>query len=64
MISKEAHKNKKAYIKPEVTRLDLDTSLVLMQPSNPSHHHSTGKSEGNKGVDTPFASPFGDKPFN
>jgi hypothetical protein len=64
MISKEDYINKKTYIKPEVTRVALDTSLVLMQVSNPNHHHTHTSSKGSEGVETPFASPFGDKPFN
>lgn len=64
MIPKEDYFNKKTYIKPEVTQVALDTSLVLMQPSLPGHHHTNTGKKGDDGVQTPFASPFGDKPFN
>lgn len=67
MISKEENINKKIYIKPEVTRVALDTSLVLMQPSDPWVHHphgtSTTPAKSDDGVETPFKSPFKDRPF-
>jgi len=64
MISEDAYFHKKVYIKPEVIKVELDTSIVLMQVSNPNshHHHTVGK--GNEGSDNPFRSPFGDKPFS
>ena len=64
MIPKEDYINKKNYIKPKVTRVELDTSLVLMQPSLPGDHHTNTGKKRSDGVDTPFASPFGDKPFS
>jgi len=64
MNSINTFSNKKPYNKPEVTRVPLDTSLVLMQPSLPDNHHTHTITKGDKGVETPFASPFGDKPFN
>ena len=64
MISKEVNINKRIYIKPEVTRVALDTSLVMMQPSLPTHHHGHTAKKGSEGVETPYTSPFGDKPFN
>lgn len=64
MIPKEDYFNKKPYIKPEVTRVALDTSLVLMQPSLPTHHHTHTSGKSSEGVETPFTSPFGDKPFS
>lgn len=66
MISKKDVINKKIYIKPEVTRVAVDTSLVLMQPSDPwvHHPHTSGKgTTEDEGVKTPFKSPFGDRPF-
>lgn len=64
-MSKEENINKKIYIKPEVTRVAVDTSLVLMQPSLPTHHHghTPGGKKGDEGIETPFKSPFGDRPF-
>jgi len=54
--------SKKPYIKPEVTAVALDSSLVLMAPSNPMVMHTMAG--GAKGVDTPFQSPFDNKPFS
>ena len=64
MIPKEDYINRKIYIKPEVIRVALDTTLVLMAPSNPNIHHGHTASDPNKGTNSPFESPFGDKPFN
>lgn len=64
MISKEPRINKRPYLKPEVTKVTLDTSIVVMQVSNPGHHHTHATGKGSEGVETPFASPFGDKPFS
>jgi hypothetical protein len=66
MISKDTYLNRKVYIKPEVTRVALDTSLVLMQVSNPGMMHTMPMAggDGSKDFDTPFSSPFGDKPFS
>jgi hypothetical protein len=54
--------SKKTYIKPVVSRIILDNtiSLVMMTtiPPNPPP-----RSGGSKGADSPFQSPFGDKPF-
>jgi len=53
----------KTYIKPEIIRISLDNSISLVMmtdiPVNPPPRGS-----GSKGADTPFASPFGDKPFS
>jgi hypothetical protein len=53
---------KKQYIKPEITRVTLDNSISLVMmtdiPPNPPP-----RGGGSKGGDTPFQSPFGDKPF-
>jgi hypothetical protein len=53
---------RKRYSKPEVKRviLDYSISLVMMTvtPPNPPPRRS-----GGKGGDSPFESPFGDKPF-
>jgi hypothetical protein len=54
--------SKKPYTKPEITRIALDTSIVLMQLSNPEPQ-GNGSKGGSKGTDQPFQSPFGDKPF-
>ena len=58
---------KKRYIKPEIVRIELDKTIVLMQmtvgpPPNPPPRG--GKGIDKKGLDEPaFKSPFGDKPF-
>jgi len=55
--------NKKEYTKPEITRviLDFSISLVMMTDSPPNPPPRGG---GSKGTDSPFQSPFGDKPFS
>jgi hypothetical protein len=54
--------SKKPYSKPEVSRVALDNSISLVMmtdiPPNPDPQGSS-----KKGNDTPFQSPFGDKPF-
>ena len=56
---------KESYSKPEIKRIILDNSISLVMmtgmPPNPpprGRHKDDGK-----GVDSPFSSPFGDKPF-
>jgi hypothetical protein len=53
---------KRQYIKPEITRIKLDNSisLVMMTTTPPNPPPRSG---GKKGTDSPFQSPFGDKPF-
>jgi hypothetical protein len=53
---------KKQYIKPEITRVALDNtiSLVMMTDMPPNPPPRGG---GSKGEDSPFQSPFGNKPF-
>jgi hypothetical protein len=55
---------KRPYIKPEVTRVDIDNlfSLQLASPMNPPMDPEI-RPDG-KGSGTPFASPFDDKPFS
>jgi len=53
--------SKKPYNKPVVSVIILDYSISLvMMTGVPDPPPRTG---GNKGTDTPFQSPFGDKPF-
>ena len=55
---------KKPYIKPEITLVCLDKTITLMMISNVDPEGGpTGTKSGSKGKDTPFQSPFGDKPF-
>ena len=54
--------SKKIYCKPEVSRIILDNSIsVIMMTTTPPNPEPRGGAK--KGNDTPFASPFGDKPF-
>jgi len=54
--------NKKFYLKPIIERIVLDYTISLQMlsgpPSDPPPRGGT-----KKGNDSPFASPFGDKPF-
>lgn len=56
--------SKRQYKKPEITRIVLDNSISLVMmtegPPNPDPGSGHGSKKGN---DTPFQSPFGDKPF-
>ena len=54
--------SKKLYCRPEVSRIALDNSisLVMMTDIPPNPDPRGGAKKGN---DTPFQSPFGDKPF-
>jgi len=53
---------KKQYIRPEITRVAIDNSisLVMMTDTTPNPPPRGG---GSKGTDSPFQSPFGDKPL-
>jgi hypothetical protein len=62
---KAIHQNissKKPYCKPELCKIALDNtiSLVMMTDIPPNPDPRGGSKKGN---DTPFQSPFGDKPF-
>lgn len=54
---------KKKYVKPEVILVNLDKTITLMMVSNPGPRGG-GNQSPSKGNDTPFQSPFGDKPFS
>jgi hypothetical protein len=55
--------SKKKYTKPEIFRILLDKSInLMMQSIAPMPPKPMGS--GSKGTDTPFASPFDDKPFS
>ena len=56
---------RKPYIKPIITKIELDSSFTLMQgspPANPGMRPPMNPMGGG-GTDTPFSSPFDDKPF-
>jgi hypothetical protein len=54
--------SRKNYIKPKLTRIELDQSVSLMMMSAPHDPPPIGGSK--KVADEPFKSPFGDKPFS
>jgi hypothetical protein len=55
--------SKKPYCKPEVSRITLDNSISLVMMTEVIPPNPDPQSSGKKGHETPFASPFGDKPF-
>jgi hypothetical protein len=58
---------KKQYIKPEIELIVLDNriSLQMASDSTPPQTEPGFRSDRNKSpTSDPFASPFGDKPFN
>jgi hypothetical protein len=55
-------RNKKQYIKPEITTIKIDMSISLVMQSGPPTNPGP-RGGGKKGSDSPFESPFGDKPF-
>ncbi len=55
--------NKKRYIKPEVVRIELDYTISIQMQSQPHDPPPRNRIPKNQGVDNPFKSPFGDKPF-
>jgi hypothetical protein len=55
---------KKSYIIPIVTLINLDNSITVMMVSNPTPQGTGNKGNNSNGTDKPFASPFGDKPFD
>jgi hypothetical protein len=54
--------NKKQYIKPVITKVTIDYSISLVMQTEPPGNPPP-RSGGKKGADSPFQSPFGDKPF-
>ncbi len=54
-------KLKKKYIKPHLQKIPLDRTIsLIMMTTTPPNPTPLG---GSKGTDSPFQSPFGDKPF-
>ena len=53
---------KKIYHKPIIEKIVLDYTISLQMLSGPPSDPPP-RAGGKKGNDTPFASPFGDKPF-
>jgi hypothetical protein len=57
-------KQKKIYTQPLVGRFILDKSISLVMMTTPPVNPPGPRGGGTKGTDTPFESPFGDKPFS
>jgi hypothetical protein len=55
---------RRPYSKPEITRIEIDPAFTLMQASPPMNPMPMMPMAGSKGTDTPFTSPFDDKPFS
>jgi hypothetical protein len=55
--------NKKLYIKPLIEKIVLDNTISIQMQSGPGPNDPPPRTDGSKGKDTPFQSPFGDKPF-
>jgi hypothetical protein len=53
---------KKQYIKPKIEKIVLDFTISLQMQSGPKDPPPHGKGGGGT-KDSPFQSPFGDKPF-
>ncbi len=54
---------RKPYCKPEITKIEIDPSFTLMALSPPINPMMMPTGGGRKGSDSPFTSPFDDKPF-
>jgi hypothetical protein len=55
-------KKKRRYIRPIISIVSLDNIITLQMGTPPANPPPRGGGSG-KGSDTPFQSPFGDKPF-
>lgn len=55
---------RKKYSRPEIIKVELDRTINLMFYSNPMNPTMMPMADGSKGADTPFSSPFDDKPFS
>jgi hypothetical protein len=57
--------NKRLYIKPEVIKIELDNVISIQMQSQPHDPPpDDGPQGGSKKNDSPFQSPFGNKPFS
>jgi hypothetical protein len=56
--------SKKPYFKPLINRVMLDNSITLVMMTDNIPPNPPPRTGGSKGTDTPFQSPFGDKPFS
>ena len=55
---------RKPYSKPEIKKIELDNSINLMFYSPRVNPMMMTMAGGTKGTDSPFSSPFDDKPFS
>jgi hypothetical protein len=55
--------NKRQYIKPKVDKIDLDYTISIQMTTPPHPPDDDFGSTSKKDTKSPFASPFGDKPF-
>ncbi|HOK27337.1 MAG TPA: hypothetical protein P5320_08300 [Bacteroidales bacterium] len=56
-------KKAKKYKKPEITKVELDRTISLIMMTVTPPNPPPRPRGGGKGNDSPFQSPFGDKPF-
>lgn len=54
---------KKKYLKPHFEKINLDSSITLVMMSVAPPDPPDPRAGSKKGNDSPFQSPFGDKPF-
>jgi hypothetical protein len=56
---------KRRYVRPAVIRIELDNSISLvMMTAAPPHPPGRKRGTGDSQPDSPFSSPFSDKPFS
>lgn len=55
---------KKAYKKPQISKVELDYTISLLMESAPTNPGPRGGTNNGNKEAQPFQSPFGDKPFN
>lgn len=55
---------RKKYSRPEIIKVELDRTINLMFYSNPMNPMMMPTGDGSKGTDSPFTSPFDNKPFS
>jgi hypothetical protein len=55
---------KRRYVRPAVIRIELDNSISLVMMTAAPPHPPGRRRSSDSQPDSPFASPFSDKPFN
>ncbi|MBK7478913.1 MAG: hypothetical protein IPI69_03690 [Bacteroidales bacterium] len=56
--------SKKTYMKPEINVVNIDNSISLVMMTHVPPNPMMPRGSSNKGTDTPFTSPFDEKPFS